>query len=1086
MTEPLPNWRMGVNPHQDIRENRVSEALFAVNLSRAMARKGADEYRDPSLFFERTHLTRTLQSLIRDVLDTLRGSRGANSVIHLQTNFGGGKTHAELALYHLLTSPSQVLTTPRIAGFLTQSGYDSTPRAAIAALPCADLYAGGREVEDGLTVRTLWGEVAYRLGGTELYQLIRVSDEQRLAPGIDQLRNLLIQAGPNLILIDELLHYVDKAAAVKVGDSNLATQTLGFLRELTDAVDQVEHSVLVASITASSMEDLQILSDEDAQLTLSKMEDILRRMEDSRTPIEGSEIYDIIRTRLFEEVKSQVAQEVSATYYRFYRSDPWKDLLPQESREAGYEELLRKAYPLHPSIVQVLYERWGSRPQFQLTRGTLRFLSHLLAYLWTVGDNGRAIGPLIHLSDVDLADDDLRAETLRVAGSEWESIIGTDVAAAQKGAESNAQQVDRRRGGLYRRYGLTQGIATSVFMFTHGGLQTRPTPRADVRLAVAQSAIPLSDLNQALDDCKAKLYYYYEEDGGYIFKTEPNPNKVLADERANVTTDDARRRVESVVERVVGDSELFHVTRYGFHDGRAQEPGDIPDDGQLQIVVLPPRLNVDKGRITGRTATVIDEITDHYGNKLRMNRNMVLYLVSHSDYVSGAIDRAMDWLAANRVMGDAGLMARFSEVQREVIEHSATMAENDTKDHVRKAYNTVLLPSGPGTHERFELSYVPPNRAVLAQAEEELLNRRKLHREFNPALLDDRWASLWPKTATVIATTALWEKFARQGGAPILTGIDVLQEMIRQAVERELFGYGLMHDSEQDKLKVSSYERIYLGMFDARELHIVEISNRAILLRPEQVYALQAPITKEEVAMVLQGPRQSVEAVFWTARKSLTVEGRVDKRAFFEAICEGVKAGLFGYADVADGPIVRGGDADLALKDVKFSGLLIGEDVPLPVTADEVAKLVPAEGRIPVQTLYQTAVSTYGAERVSEQGLLSAVQRCVAEGRFGYSVSETDAIRLGPQTVGLDGFAGFPVALPPDTRVVRFSGAVSSVEFANVMKAAMNLSRLGESSITLELQLQLKGEVNDHAVTMALNELKSRVGSLKVEDLRGE
>ena len=100
----LPNWRQGCTPHRDIRKDAVSEALFAVNLSRAIADEGADEYRDPTLFFERTHLTRTLQSLIRDVLDTLRGEPGANSVIHLQTNFGGGKTHAELALYHLLTS----------------------------------------------------------------------------------------------------------------------------------------------------------------------------------------------------------------------------------------------------------------------------------------------------------------------------------------------------------------------------------------------------------------------------------------------------------------------------------------------------------------------------------------------------------------------------------------------------------------------------------------------------------------------------------------------------------------------------------------------------------------------------------------------------------------------------------------------------------------------------------------------------------------------------------------------------------------------------------------------------------------------
>jgi predicted AAA+ superfamily ATPase len=385
MTDKLPSWCQACTPHRDIREDAVSEALFAVNLSRAIADEGPDEYRDPTLFFERTHLTRTLKSLICDVLETLRGQPGATAsptrVIHLQTNYGGGKTHAELALYHLLESAEKALAVPHVAEFLRDNGFEDVPRAAVAALPCADLDAGGREV-GGLQIQTLWGELAHRLGDRALYDLVLESDQRRSAPGVAKLRKLLTQAGPNLILLDELLHYVDKAAAITVGDSNLATQTLAFLRELTEAVDAVEHSILVASLTASKLEGLEVLTDEESTFTLARLEDILRRVEDARTPIEAAEIYDIVRTRLFQTVDEAAAARVAAAYADFYRSDPWRDLLPQASREAGYEGLLCKAYPFHPSIIKVLYERWGSRPQFQLTRGTLRFLSHLLACLW--------------------------------------------------------------------------------------------------------------------------------------------------------------------------------------------------------------------------------------------------------------------------------------------------------------------------------------------------------------------------------------------------------------------------------------------------------------------------------------------------------------------------------------------------------------------------------------------------------------------------------------------------------------------------------------------------------------------------------
>ena len=221
-----------------------------------------------------------------------------------------------------------------------------------------------------------------------------------------------------------------------------------------------------------------------------------------------------------------------------------------------------------------------------------------------------------------------------------------------------------------------------------------------------------------------------------------------------------------------------------------------------------------------------------------------------------------------------------------------------------------------------------------------------------------------------------------------------------------------------------------------------------------------------------------------TARQAPTVQGRVDKQSIFVAICDGVKSGLFGYADSGDAPIMRGPDAPITPSQVKFSGLLIGEDVPLPVTIAEIERLMPPEGRVSVKSLYETAAVTCGAARVSNQIILSVLQRCVAEGSFGYAPNENDVIQTGKQSVSLDGYVGQPEILAPDTHVIVLSGSISSVELANVVKAVMNLSKLGDSKITLTLRLELKGEVNEHSISVALNELRQRVPDLKVEELR--
>jgi predicted AAA+ superfamily ATPase len=73
-------------------------------------RERSDEYRDPAEFYRRTFLTESLKNLLIGAMRRLADDGGA-PVVELQTNFGGGKNHSMLALYHLFsgTEPGQLL-----------------------------------------------------------------------------------------------------------------------------------------------------------------------------------------------------------------------------------------------------------------------------------------------------------------------------------------------------------------------------------------------------------------------------------------------------------------------------------------------------------------------------------------------------------------------------------------------------------------------------------------------------------------------------------------------------------------------------------------------------------------------------------------------------------------------------------------------------------------------------------------------------------------------------------------------------------------------------------------------------------------
>ncbi|MGH9893359.1 MAG: Swt1 family HEPN domain-containing protein, partial [bacterium] len=96
----LKAWREIVTPHPDVASGRYVQAEFAADLAQVYRGEGSEEYRNPVEFYRRTFLTEGLTQLLVQATQRLAGT-GGTPIVDLQTNFGGGKTHSLLALYHL-------------------------------------------------------------------------------------------------------------------------------------------------------------------------------------------------------------------------------------------------------------------------------------------------------------------------------------------------------------------------------------------------------------------------------------------------------------------------------------------------------------------------------------------------------------------------------------------------------------------------------------------------------------------------------------------------------------------------------------------------------------------------------------------------------------------------------------------------------------------------------------------------------------------------------------------------------------------------------------------------------------------------
>ena len=194
-----------MTPHQDVANGRYQQAEFAADLWQVHLGEGTDEYRDPVEFFRRTYLTESLKRMLVGAVRRLAGA-GGDPVVQLQTNFGGGKTHSMLALYHLFsgTAPSELAGVEPV---LQEAQADHLARSRRVVLVGNKISPGNPVTKrDGTIVRTLWGELAWQLGGKEAYARVAADDENATSPG-DVLRELFKEYGPCLILIDEWVAY---------------------------------------------------------------------------------------------------------------------------------------------------------------------------------------------------------------------------------------------------------------------------------------------------------------------------------------------------------------------------------------------------------------------------------------------------------------------------------------------------------------------------------------------------------------------------------------------------------------------------------------------------------------------------------------------------------------------------------------------------------------------------------------------------------------------------------------------------------------------------------------------------------------
>ncbi|HSH59555.1 MAG TPA: Swt1 family HEPN domain-containing protein, partial [Acidimicrobiales bacterium] len=331
----LTPWREVVTPHPDVASGRYQHAEFAADLHQVWRDEAADEYGNPVEFFRRTFLTEGLRQLLLNAVRRWSGN-GGDPVVELQTNFGGGKTHSLIALYHLAAGyPPHEL--PGVEAMLAEGDLVAPPPAATAVLVGQMISPGvAYDKGEGVTVRTLWGEMAWQLGGAEAFALVADADRTGTSPG-SALVDLLRRYSPCLILIDEWVAYARQLYGTDGLPAGSFDAQFTFAQALAEAARSVEGALLVVSIPSSDIE----VGGEGGRAALERLKNVIGRMESSWRPASAEEGFEIVRRRLFDDLPAASAPARDAVVKAFgnlYRGQ--RAEFPSGCPEHDYERRL--------------------------------------------------------------------------------------------------------------------------------------------------------------------------------------------------------------------------------------------------------------------------------------------------------------------------------------------------------------------------------------------------------------------------------------------------------------------------------------------------------------------------------------------------------------------------------------------------------------------------------------------------------------------------------------------------------------------------------------------------------------------------
>ena len=522
----------------------------------------------------------------------------------------------------------------------------------------------------------------------------------------------------------------------------------------------------------------------NGQLALERLQNVIRRVADQWRPSSRDESFEIVRRRLFKEPDAQGLADIAVVARQFVTM--YRNNAPSFPRDVAttndYEHRIRASYPLHPELLDRLYEDWSTLERFQRTRGVLKLVSSIVHELWV---NNNDAAPLILPGNVPLSATRVNTDLTQYLEDQWKPIIDSDI----DGVGSTAQRIDADRSALGER-SITQRIARTIFIgaaprskTSHKGLD-----KQYLWLGTAIPGDPLGNFGTAVEQISQRSTYFYEEQGLYWFDTQPSVAKAARDHAEQLREDpdtawnEIVRRLKATEGKGRGFFSHIHIA--------PDTAADIPDMDTVRLVIVHPRLR--RRKKDGAESEVVKWIraaVESKGAAQRTHRNMLVFLVADSDELERLENTTRNYLGWKMVQ-DSAEQLNLSKQQSNQADSWVKRLNDTINSNIRSTYMWMVYPEQIDPTRPFELVAEKTSDSDGKTLTERVFTKIKrdgqLITELAPTMLGmtlhSELGALWDRVDDMTVGD-LWGYFTQYAYMPRLASRTVLDDALRSVID---------------------------------------------------------------------------------------------------------------------------------------------------------------------------------------------------------------------------------------------------------------------------------------------------------------